>query len=99
MAPPPSVPGTAQPPRMYGMPPPPLPNQSMTTIGQTGAPVAGASKIDPNQIPRPLPSSSVTVHATRQGNQANPPPVIISSISFKKKLLHCFENLVSTPIF
>ncbi|EXB73718.1 Protein transport protein Sec24-like protein [Morus notabilis] len=74
VAPPPSVPGTVQPPRMFGMPPPPLPNQSIATIGQTGAPVAGSSKIDPNQIPRPLPSSSVTVHATRQGNQANSPP-------------------------
>lgn len=83
VAPPPSVPGTAQPPRMYGMPPPPLPNQSMTTIGQTGAPVAGASKIDPNQIPRPLPSSSVTVHATRQGNQANPPPPATSDYMVK----------------
>lgn len=99
MAPPPSVPSTVQPPRMFGMPPPPLPNQSIATIGQTGAPVAGSSKIDPNQIPRPLPSSSVTVHATRQGNQANSPPVIIQSLSFKKKLLLCCENLVSSHIF
>lgn len=64
---------------MFGMSPP-LPNQSMTAIspavGQTGAPVPGASKIDPNQIPRPIPGSSVMVHETRQGNQANPPPVI-----------------------
>lgn len=64
-------------PRMFGMPPP-LPNQSMTAIshsvGQTGAPVAGPSKIDPNQIPRPTPDSSVVLHETRQGNQANPPP-------------------------
>lgn len=64
---------------MFGMPPP-LPNQSMTSVspavGQIGAPVAGASKIDPNQIPRPIPGSSVILHETRQGNQANPPPVI-----------------------
>ncbi|KAF4370869.1 hypothetical protein G4B88_012669 [Cannabis sativa] len=70
MAPPP-VPGSMQPPRMY-------PNQSMTTIqsgiGQTGAPVAGSTKIDPNQIPRPLPSSSIIQHVTRHGNQANCPP-------------------------
>ncbi|GLT85060.1 hypothetical protein SLE2022_032620 [Rubroshorea leprosula] len=70
-------PGSAQPPRMIGMPPP-LPNQAMTTMphamGQPGAPLAGPSKIDPNQIPRPIPSSSPVVHETRQGNQANPPP-------------------------
>ncbi|XP_050372274.1 protein transport protein Sec24-like At4g32640 [Argentina anserina] len=76
-SPPPQYPGSAQPPRMYGMPPQPLPNQSMTTISsagsQTGTPV-GSSKIDPNQIPRPGPSSSVLLHETRQGNQANPPP-------------------------
>ncbi|VVA14675.1 PREDICTED: transport [Prunus dulcis] len=62
---------------MFGTPPS-LPNQSMTSIshavGQTGAPVAGPSKIDPNQIPRPIPNSSVIVHETRQCNQANPPP-------------------------
>ncbi|XP_048440909.1 protein transport protein Sec24-like At4g32640 [Pyrus x bretschneideri] len=68
---------SVQPPRMFGMPPP-LPNQSMTAIshavGQSGAPVAGPSKIDPNQIPRPIPSPSVVVYETRQGNQTNPPP-------------------------
>ncbi|XP_050275700.1 protein transport protein Sec24-like At4g32640 isoform X3 [Quercus robur] len=76
-APPPPITGSPQPPRMFGMPPPP-PNQSMTsvspTVGQIGAPVAGASRIDPNQIPRPIPGSSVILHETRQGNQANPPP-------------------------
>ncbi|KAL2324013.1 hypothetical protein Fmac_023071 [Flemingia macrophylla] len=78
VGPPPPVPGPSQPPRMFGMPPP-LPNQSMTTtispaVGQTGAPMAGPSKIDPNQIPRPTPGSSVIVHETRQGNQATIPP-------------------------
>ncbi|XP_011005678.1 PREDICTED: protein transport protein Sec24-like At4g32640 [Populus euphratica] len=76
VAQPPSIPGSAQPPRMFGMPPP-LPNQ-MTAIspvmGQTGSPLSGASKIDPNQIPRPIPGSSVILHDTRVGNQANPPP-------------------------
>lgn len=65
---------------MYGMPPP-LPNQqSMATIspamGAGGGAVTGPSKIDPNQIPRPIPNPSVLLHETRQGNQANPPPVI-----------------------
>ncbi|KAG4907429.1 hypothetical protein AAZX31_20G097600 [Glycine max] len=78
VAPPPPVPGPSQGPRMFGMQPP-LPNQSMTTtispaVGQTGAPMAGPSKIDPNQIPRPTPGSSVILHDTRQGNQATIPP-------------------------
>ncbi|XP_014513552.1 protein transport protein Sec24-like At4g32640 [Vigna radiata var. radiata] len=78
VAPPPPVPGPSQPPRMFGMPPP-MANQSMTTtispaVGQTGAPMAGPSKIDPNQIPRPTPGSSVILHETRQGNQATIPP-------------------------
>ncbi|MFQ6642359.1 hypothetical protein Gotur_018337, partial [Gossypium turneri] len=62
---------------MFGMPQPPT-NQAMTTIppamGQPGAPLSGPSKIDPNQIPRPIPSSSPIVYETRQGNSANPPP-------------------------
>ncbi|KAE9618491.1 putative von Willebrand factor, type A, Zinc finger, Sec23/Sec24-type, sec23/Sec24, trunk [Lupinus albus] len=77
VAPPPPVPGPLAP-RMFSMAPP-LPNQSMTTtispvVGQTGAPMAGPSKIDPNQIPRPSPGSAVTLHETRQGNQATIPP-------------------------
>ncbi|KAI3802852.1 hypothetical protein L1987_30997 [Smallanthus sonchifolius] len=76
--PPPPISGSAQPPTMYGMAPP-LPNQqAMATIspamGPSGNAVSGPSKIDPNQIPRPVPSSSVLMHETRQGNQANPPP-------------------------
>ncbi|WCJ18657.1 Sec23/Sec24 protein transport family protein [Euphorbia peplus] len=77
VAPPPIMSGT-QPPGLYAMPPPPpLPNQ-MTAIsplvGQPGGPMAAPSKIDPNQIPRPIPSSSVVLHDTRSQNQANPPP-------------------------
>lgn len=74
----PPVPGSAQSPRMFGMTPP-LPNQSMASIqpamDQSGAPMTGPSKIDPNQIPRPVPTSSVILYETRQGNQANLPPV------------------------
>ncbi|KAJ7979721.1 Protein transport protein Sec24-like [Quillaja saponaria] len=77
MAPPSSIPGSALPPGMYGMQRP-FPDQSMTSIppaiGQAGAPVIGSSKIDPNQIPRPIPSSSIMMHETRSGDQANPPP-------------------------
>ncbi|KAI8528602.1 hypothetical protein RHMOL_Rhmol12G0160500 [Rhododendron molle] len=78
VAPAPPIPGSSQPPRMFGMPPQP-PDQSMATIspamGHMGAPMAGPSKIDPNQIPRPVPSISVILHETRQGNQANLPPI------------------------
>lgn len=78
MAPPPFA-GSSQPPRMFGMPPPVL-SQSLSSMppamgGHMGAAVTGQSKIDPNQIPRPIPSSAVVLHETRQGNQANPPPV------------------------
>lgn len=57
-------------------PPGILPNQPMAQpgMGQAGQ-MGGHNKIDPNQIPRPIPSSSVVLHETRQNNQANPPPV------------------------
>ncbi|CAL0320612.1 unnamed protein product [Lupinus luteus] len=77
VAQPPPVPVPSAP-RMFHMPPA-LPNQSMSTtistaVGQTGAPMAGPSKIDPNQIPRPSPGSAVILHETRQGSQATIPP-------------------------
>lgn len=79
MALPPAALGAAQPP-MFGMPPPPppLPSQLTTispTVGQAGIPRGGQSKVDPSQIPRPDPSSSVIMYETRHDNQANPPPV------------------------
>ncbi|KAM7280123.1 hypothetical protein ACFE04_007257 [Oxalis oulophora] len=78
VGPPPGIPGSMQPPRMYGMPPPPLPNQQPTTmshaISQGASPMAGPSKVDRSQIPRPLKSSPVILYDTREGNQANNPP-------------------------
>ncbi|WOG83090.1 hypothetical protein DCAR_0102264 [Daucus carota subsp. sativus] len=68
VAPPSAIPGAAPPPRMYNMPGP----ESAASISPAMS--QGPSKIDPNQIPRPIPSSSVVLHETRQGNQANPPP-------------------------
>ena len=80
------MPGSMQaPPRMFGMPPanllgpqltpvPPVMGHSPLSASQIGAP----SKIDPNQIPRPMPSSSVAQFETRQGNQACIPPVCIA---------------------
>ncbi|KAL9256724.1 transport protein SEC24 C-like protein [Drosera capensis] len=70
-------PDAGQSPRVLGMPPP-YASQSMsgmqTGIGQTGGMMQAPTKIDPNQIPRPIPSQSVVIHETRQRNQANPPP-------------------------
>ncbi|KAG1370090.1 hypothetical protein COCNU_15G004560 [Cocos nucifera] len=78
----PPMPGTMQaPPRMFGMPPH-TPGQTMAPVPPVmghfplaGHQVSTPSKIDPNQIPRPVPSTSVVPFETRQGNQANIPPV------------------------
>ncbi|XP_058078018.1 protein transport protein SEC24 C-like isoform X2 [Magnolia sinica] len=84
----PLAPGTMQPPRMFGMPPG-LPNQTMPPLPpgighpSSEAPVAGPSKIDPNQIPRPIPSSSVILFETRQYNQVNSPPPATSDYIVK----------------
>ncbi|XP_042480943.1 protein transport protein Sec24-like At4g32640 [Macadamia integrifolia] len=85
----PPIPG-AQPPSMFRMPPPPPLNQPMTAgppamshLPVPGTPASGPSKIDPNQIPRPVPSSSVILFETRQGNQANLPPPATSDYIVK----------------
>ncbi|KAI4369729.1 hypothetical protein MLD38_018143 [Melastoma candidum] len=71
----PPIPGAGQPPR-FGMPPSSIPNQPLTSIspGMTPTGASGTSKIDPNQIPRPIPGSAEVIHETRLNNQANPPP-------------------------
>lgn len=92
VAPPPPIPGSVPPPRMYGMPSPVLsqPMPSMPpAFGHTGAAVAAPTKIDPNQIPRPIPGSAVILHETRQGNQANPPPVSLWPLIPKQKEYDC----------
>jgi hypothetical protein len=52
----------------------------MTGMAQPNSPAnpnppSGASRIDPNQIPRPLPGATVTEFETRVNGQANLPPV------------------------
>ncbi|KAL2539649.1 Protein transport protein Sec24-like [Abeliophyllum distichum] len=85
VAPPPPVPGL-QPPRMFGMPQT-HPNQSLAptspSLFHTGAAGTAQSKVDPSHIPRPIPSSVVILHETRQGNQANPPPPATSDYIVK----------------
>lgn len=86
---PPLAPGTVQPPRMFGMPPS-LSNQPMAPVAPimghpsvSGPSGVAPSKIDPNQIPRPIPSSSVVLFETRQNNQANTPPPATSDYIVK----------------
>lgn len=81
------MPGAVQaPPTMFGMPPS-MPGQSMPPIppalghsSLAGPQASTPSKVDPNQIPRPMPSSSVILFETRQGNQANAPPVFPQAV-------------------
>ncbi|PKA54480.1 Protein transport protein Sec24-like CEF [Apostasia shenzhenica] len=69
------------------------------------SPLAGSqtstpSKIDPNQIPRPMPGSSIIIFETRQGNQANIPPPSSSDFIVKDtgncspRLMRCTLNQV-----
>ncbi|CAA6660059.1 unnamed protein product [Spirodela intermedia] len=94
------------PPRMYGM----APNGANPGIGPIPSamgqsPISGAqgsspSKIDPNQIPRPMPTSSEIVFETRQGNQANLPPPASSEYIVKDngncspRLMRCTINQI-----
>ncbi|XP_060212473.1 protein transport protein SEC24 C-like isoform X2 [Lycium barbarum] len=77
VAPPSAVPGSMQPPMMFGMTSP-HPNQAEAAItpsmGHAGSVLTGQSRVDSSQIPRPIPNSAVILHETRQGNKANPPP-------------------------
>ncbi|KAJ7942736.1 Protein transport protein Sec24-like family [Quillaja saponaria] len=94
---------------MFGMPPSSLLNQSMAAtispaMGQTGAPVAGPSKIDPNQIPHPIPSSSVIVHETRIGNQASIPPpatgeyIVSDTGNCSPRYMRCSINQIACTV-
>ncbi|KAK1280737.1 Protein transport protein Sec24-like [Acorus gramineus] len=79
-------PGMQAPPRMYGMPPsmlhgvapnqPPVPpvHQMMGHTPIPGSLASVPSKIDPDQIPRPMQSALPAEFETRVGNQANTPP-------------------------
>ena len=68
----PGMPG-AMPPNALGqgMSPAPTPTMPYSPHAQVSTP----SKIDPHQIPRPIPETSVIIFETRQGGQAAIPPV------------------------
>ncbi|OQU83439.1 hypothetical protein SORBI_3005G114800 [Sorghum bicolor] len=100
--------GAMQPPmRMPGIPGSMQPN----TLGPPGTPtipysphagtqVSTPSKIDPNQIPRPMPESSVIIYETRQGGQATIPPAASSEFIVKDtgncspRLMRCTVNQI-----
>nr|CAD1818545.1 unnamed protein product [Ananas comosus var. bracteatus] len=103
-----AFPGSVPPPvRMPGIPlnaqnqmmPPPPP--AMGYSPHAGTQMSTPLKIDPNQIPRPMPTSSVVVFETRQGNQANaanvPPPatsdfVVKDTGNCSPRLMRCTMN-------
>ncbi|XP_017698115.3 protein transport protein Sec24-like At4g32640 [Phoenix dactylifera] len=102
----PSMVSMQAPPRMFGMPPH-TPGQTMASVPPVmgHSPLAGhqvstPSKIDPNQIPRPVPSTSVVLFETRQGNQANIPPPATSDFIVKDngncspRLMRCTMNQI-----
>ncbi|KAH0671423.1 hypothetical protein KY290_026782 [Solanum tuberosum] len=72
-----AVPGSMQPPMMFGMTSLHS-NQTEAAItssmGHAGSALTGQSNFDSSLIPRPIPNSAVILHETRQGNKANPPP-------------------------
>ncbi|KAK9138927.1 hypothetical protein Sjap_009521 [Stephania japonica] len=80
--------GFMQPPRMYGMATP-MPSQYTVSPGMGPLPISGAptiapSKIDPQQMPRPSPSSSSTIiFETRKDGEANLPPAATSDYIVK----------------
>jgi protein transport protein SEC24 len=62
----------------------PPPGSVMGYSPHAGAQVGTPSKIDPNQIPRPVPSSSALAYfETRQGTVVSPPPVCLRFCSDK----------------
>ncbi|XP_022719190.1 protein transport protein Sec24-like At4g32640 [Durio zibethinus] len=82
MAPPTAASGAVQPPRMFGMAPPQS-NQLLPAIDQTGASLEDSWKTNSNQVPRPTPSSSITLYDTCQGNGVNLPPPATSDYIVK----------------
>ncbi|CAM0950023.1 unnamed protein product [Alopecurus aequalis] len=103
------LPGGMQPSmRMPGMPVGMPPNAgqgipstpTMPYSPHAGAQVSTPSKIDPNQIPRPIAETSVVIFETRQGGQAAVPPAASSEFIVKDtgncspRLMRCTMNQI-----
>ncbi|XP_039120781.1 protein transport protein Sec24-like At4g32640 isoform X1 [Dioscorea cayenensis subsp. rotundata] len=94
------------PPGMLGVPPhttsqqlpPALPVMNLMPLA--GAQVSTPSKIDPNQIPRPMPSSSVVFFETYLGNQVTIPPpatnecIVRDTGNCSPRLMRCTMNQI-----
>ncbi|CAN6333808.1 unnamed protein product [Urochloa humidicola] len=105
-----AIPGGMQPSmRMPGMPgamPPNALGQGMSPATAPTMPysphsqVSTPSKIDPNQIPRPIPETSVIIFETWQGGQAAVPPAASSEFIVKDtgncnpRLMRCTMNQI-----
>ncbi|KAG8090741.1 hypothetical protein GUJ93_ZPchr0011g27538 [Zizania palustris] len=95
----PNVP-TGMPPNALGqgMPPPTAP--TIPYSPHAGTQVSTPSKIDPNQIPRPMAETSVIMFETRQGGQATIPPAASSEYIVKDtgncspRLMRCTVNQI-----
>ncbi|XP_006663994.3 protein transport protein Sec24-like CEF [Oryza brachyantha] len=101
------------PPGWQGQARPPMPGMLPNAHGQgmpstpaipysphAGAQVSTPSKIDPNQIPRPIAETSVIIFETRQGGQAAVPPAASSEFIVKDtgncnpRLMRCTLNQI-----
>ncbi|VAI14809.1 unnamed protein product [Triticum turgidum subsp. durum] len=93
----PGMPG-AMPPNALGQGMPSTP--TMPYSPHAGAQVSTPSKIDPNQIPRPITETSVVIFETRQAGQAAVPPAASSEFIVKDtgncspRLMRCTMNQV-----
>ncbi|KAK1627996.1 hypothetical protein QYE76_002311 [Lolium multiflorum] len=92
----PVMPGGMQPIAGQGIPSTP----TMPYSPHAGAQVSTPSKIDPNQIPRPIAETSVVIFETRQGGQAAVPPAASSEFIVKDtgncspRLMRCTMNQI-----
>ncbi|GLJ22020.1 hypothetical protein SUGI_0412500 [Cryptomeria japonica] len=86
--------GMPAPPRHLSQTIPPMPptmghppGSGVLGMGQPGSPAggqaSGPSRIDPNQIPRPVPNSTSIIFETRSNNQSNLPPSATSDFIAK----------------
>ncbi|KAF7064238.1 hypothetical protein CFC21_070608 [Triticum aestivum] len=99
-------PGTVRMPGMPGVMPPNALGQGMPSTPtmpyspHAGAQVSTPSKIDPNQIPRPITETSVVIFETRQAGQAAVPPAASSEFIVKDtgncspRLMRCTMNQI-----
>ncbi|KAL6875599.1 hypothetical protein ACP4OV_013112 [Aristida adscensionis] len=88
------------PPNTLGQGVPPAGTPSLPYSPHAGTQVSTPSKIDPNQIPRPMAETSVIIYETRQNGQATVPPAPSSEFIVKDtgncspRLMRCTVNQI-----